>query len=99
MVASDPDLPQLPPEATHQDLVCTLNKLTTKFLDKCLADHLDTALCLESDDWSANYYTQRKVSLFLTTFISHACLSSLIIQCLAMHVSILVCNRFIRWLN
>lgn len=64
MVASDPDLPQLPPEATHKDLVCALNKLTTKFLDKCLADHLDTALSLESDDWAANCYMQRKVIRF-----------------------------------
>jgi hypothetical protein len=47
MVASDPELPQLAPDATHQHLVCALNKLMTRFLDRELADHFDTALSLE----------------------------------------------------
>jgi hypothetical protein len=65
MVGYDPELPHLDPNITFQELVGAVNKLTTKFLDKCLADHLDTALSLESDDWAANCYMQRKVVVYI----------------------------------
>lgn len=62
MLAPDPDLPLLGEEATQDDLRNHVNTLTSKFVSKSLADHLDTALSLESDDWTANCYMQRKVS-------------------------------------
>jgi hypothetical protein len=63
VLASDPELPQLAPTVSHEELVSAFNKLTNRFLERCLAAHLDTALSLESDDWAANCYMQRKVYL------------------------------------
>ncbi len=61
MKPTDPDLPTLPSTASNAELAGAYNTLTSKFLDRCLAAHLDTALSLESDDWAANCYMQRKV--------------------------------------
>ncbi len=64
MKPTDPDLPPLPSTASTVEIVGAFNVLTEKFLDRCLEAHLDTALSLESDDWAANCYMQRKVFEF-----------------------------------
>ena len=62
MSATDPDLPQLDESsATSSDISKVVNTLTTKFVEQGIASRLDTALSLESDDWAANCYMQRKV--------------------------------------
>jgi hypothetical protein len=73
MKPSDPDLPPLPTTASTVELVGAFNVLTEKFLDRCLAAHLDTALSLESDDWAANCYMQRKVFLRCAILIQVVC--------------------------
>lgn len=61
LVPTDPDLPSLNEDASCGEIVRVVNNLTDKFLVKCLADHLDTAASLESDDWAANCYMNKKV--------------------------------------
>ncbi len=97
MVPDDPELRQISHGASHTEIVNALNKLTTRFLEKCLADHLDTALSLESDDWVANCYMQRKVLYFYVDVIEamHDDFSLLLIcrPCMNLHLILLLFFR------